>query len=271
MEKIMHRADFLKTGINKNGKRYSAWTKDGVRAWVRYVLHHPEAMAEVHVHTSTHNIKLNALMFSTTPGPATDENLNLGTCGNLPCVDICYAIKTENFRPSAMVANMENVLMLKFAFERAVVELGGDLKKYEIKCTKKGLRVTVRWHEAGEFTPEDSALLDRLSEMFPMARFYGYTKEKEYYVKYYGHRNVNILWSAWRGIPIPEEVLACGPLKAFFVEFADGHNEYMTEHVEKAKTEKRYRRCPGLINGEFACNKCKFTCSGCYIVVAKEH
>ena len=129
----------------------------------------------------------------------------------------------------------------------------------------------VRWHEAGEFTPEDSALLDAIAEMFPTVRFYGYTKLAEYYIKYYNHPNVNILWSAWRGMKIPAEVLACGRLKAFFVEFADGNNEYMAEYVAQAKAEHRCRRCPGLINGEFACNKCKFTCSGSYIVIAREH
>lgn len=265
MEKIMHRADFLKTGINKNGKRYSAWTKEAVKAWIIYALHHPEAMAEIHAHTVGQNIKLSALMFSTTAGPANDGNLGLGTCGDLPCVGICYALKTEQFRPSAMVANMENVLMLKYDFERCVAEVAEALRKYDAKCQKAGKPTMVRWHQSGEFTPEDSELLDRLAEKFPHVRFYGYTKRARYYCKYYGYKNINILWSAWRGMEIPEEVLACGPLKAFFVEFADGNNEYLEPWRKGA------RKCPGLINGEFACNKCKFACSKAVCVIAHEH
>lgn len=265
MEKIMRRADFLKKGVNKNGQQYSAWTKEGVKAWILYALHHPEAMAEVHVHTSDKNIKLNALMFSTTAGPATADNLGLGTCGNLPCVGICYAIKTEKFRPSAMVSNMENVLMLRYAFDRAVAEFETSLRKYSARCEKEGADTMVRWHESGEFTPEDSALLDKVSDDFTDARFYGYTKIAEYYVKYYNHPRININWSAWRGMEIPEEVLACGPLKAFFVEFKDGNNEYLEPYRKGA------RRCPGLINGEFACNKCKFACAKNGVKIAREH
>lgn len=265
MEHILHRADFLKKGINKAGRPYSSWTKENVRAWIIYAMHHPEAMAEVHAHTVGQNIKLSALMFSTTAGPANEENCNLGTCGNLPCVEICYALKTERFRPSAMVANAENVLMLRYDFERCVAEVAEALRKYDKKCKKSGIPTMVRWHQSGEFTPEDSALLDRLAEMFPDVRFYGYTKKEEYYIKYYNVRNVNILWSAWRGMKIPAGVLACGPLKAFFVEFADGNNAYLEPYRKGA------RRCPGLINGEFACNKCKFTCSKAVCVIAHEH
>ena len=96
----MHREDFLKTGVNKNGQRYRAWTKDGVRKWIRYVLHHTEAMAEVHLHLVDQNIKLSALMFSTPAGPSTEDNCGMGTCDGLPCHDICYAMRAESFRPS---------------------------------------------------------------------------------------------------------------------------------------------------------------------------
>ena len=69
-------------------------------------------------------------------------------------------------------------------------------------------------------------------------------------------------------MPIPEEVLNCGPLKAFFVEFADGNNEYMADFI---KDKRRIRRCPGLIKGEFACNKCGFACAKPLIMIAHEH
>jgi len=265
---MLKRNDFTMTGINKAGRPYRAWTKEGVRNWIAYVLHHPEAMQEIHLHLVDQNIKLSALMFSTTPGPKTAENLNMGTCEGLPCHDICYAIRADNFRPSAMLANMENLLMIKFALPRAIVEFRTALTKYKVRCEKAGMPVKVRWHQAGEFIPEDSYLLDRMAEIFPDVKFYGYTKREKYYVKYYNHPNVNILWSAWRGMEIPETVLACGPLKAFFVEFKDGHNEYMADFI---KDRKRVRRCPGLIKGEFACNKCKFQCERSLIIIAHEH
>ena len=266
----MNKKDFLIEGIDKIGRPYKGWTKEGVRKWIGYVLHHPEAMREVHIHLVDQNIKLSALMFSTTPGPKTEENLGLGTCEGLPCHDICYAIRADNFRPSAMLANMENLLLLKFDFPRAVAEFRQKLANYKRRCEKDGKPCMVRWHQAGEFTPEDSALLDRMSELFPDVTFYGYTKRPEYYVKYYHRKNVNILWSAWRGMEIPKEVLECGKLKAFFVEFKDGNNEYIFEHLTDAD-RKRIRRCPGLIKGEFACNKCKFACSKNMLVLAHEH
>lgn len=261
----MKRSDFTKTGINKSGRRYRSWTKEGARNWVRFAMHNPEAMAEIHLHTVCQNIKLSALMFSTTAGPANEENFHLGTCGNLPCVDICYALKTEKFRPSAMIANYENVLMLRYAFDRAVAEFVKVLTAYDKKCREAGIPTMVRWHESGEFTPEDSRLLDILAEMFPSVTFYGYTKIPEYYVKYYRSKNVNINWSAWRGLEIPKIVLECGPLKAFFVEFKDGNNAYLEPYRKGA------RRCPGLINGEFACNKCKFACAKNGVKIAREH
>ena len=265
----MHRSDFLKTGVNKNGRRYSSWTKDGVRKWIRYVLHHPEAMAEVHLHLVDQNIKLSALMFSTPAGPATEDNCDMGTCDGLPCHDICYAMRAESFRPSAFLADMENALMLKFAFDRAVEEFRFKADKYIVRCQKAGIDPMTRWHQAGEFTPEDSAFLDRVKEIYKeIMKFYGYTKREKYYIKYYNDPVVNILWSGWRGREIPEGVLACGPLKAFFVEFADGNNEYMAEYI---KDKKRVRRCPGLIKGEFACNKCKFQCAKSLIMIAHEH
>lgn len=259
------KVEFLKRGINKAGKAYSAWTKEGVRAWCMYAMHNPEAMAEIHVHTVSQNIKLSALMFSTPAGPSSEMNAGMGTCGNLPCVSICYALRSESFRPSALLADMENAMMLKYDFERAVAEFAAALTKYDRKCRDAGLPTMVRWHQSGEFTPEDSALLDRVAEMFPTVKFYGYTKKAEYYVKYYNARNINILWSAWRGMEIPAEVLACGKLKAFFVEFDDGNNEYIEPYRKGA------RRCPGLIKGEFACNKCKFACAGRNVVIAHEH
>lgn len=262
---LKHKSDFLKRGINKAGKPYGSWTKEGVRAWCLYVMHHPEALAEISLHTVAQNIKLSALMFSTPAGPGSEMNAGLGTCGHLPCVEICYALRAESFRPSALLADMENAMMLKYDFERAVAEFVKALRKYDAKCRKAGVPTMVRWHQSGEFTPEDSALLDRVAEMFPGVKFYGYTKKEEYYVKYYDHHNVNILWSAWRGMPIPKAVLACGKLKAFFVKFEDGKNEYLEPYRKGA------RRCPGLIKGEFACNKCKFACAGRNIVIAHEH
>lgn len=263
-----HRSDFLKRGINKKGKPYSAWTKEGVRNWIAYVLHHREAMAEVHAHLIAQNIKLAALMFSTPAGPGTEENFGLGTCGDLPCRDLCYALRAENFRPSAFLADMENALMLRFAFDRCVAEVTAGIAKYRDKCRREGGDTMVRWHQSGEFTPKDSALLDAVSERVDEAKYYGYTKKPFYYRKYYNHPNINILWSAWRGMPIPEEVLNCGPLKAFFVEFADGKNEYMADFI---KDKRRVRRCPGLIKGEFACNKCGFACAKPLIMIAHEH
>lgn len=269
MAKLMHRRDFLKTGINKNGIPYASWTKEGVRNWVRYVLHHQEAMTEVHTHWIDQNIKLSALMFSAPAGPATEDNLEMGTCDGLPCHNICYAIRAENFRPSAMLADMENELMLRYAFDRAVKESVRQIERYHAKCMKAGVKTMVRWHQAGEFTQRDSALLDVLKTVFARrAKFYGYTKREKYYVKYYNDPDVNILWSGWRGRDIPAEVLKCGPLKAFFVEFADGNNEYMAEYI---KDKKRVRRCPGLVKGEFACNKCRFNCAKSLIMIAKEH
>lgn len=268
---IMHRRDFLKRGVNKNGKPYSAWTKEGVRKWIGYVLHHLEAMAEVHTHMIEQNIKLSALMFSTPAGPATEDNCDMGTCDGLPCHDICYAMRAESFRPSAFLADMENALMLKFAFDRAVAEVTANIEKYHRKCQAHNTETDVRWHQAGEFTPEDSKLLDIVSERFrDDVDFYGYTKREKYYCKYYDFPNVNILWSGWRGMEIPESVLNRGPLKAFFVEFKDGNNDYIYKHLTDAD-KKRIRRCPGLIKGEFACNKCKFQCKRSLIMIAKEH
>lgn len=265
----MKREDFLKKGVNKSGKPYSAWTKEGVRNWIRYVIHNPMAMDQVHLHLIDQNIKLSALMFSTPAGPATDDNCGMGTCDGLPCYDICYAMRAESFRPSAFLADMENALMLKFAFDRAVSEFVHRLEKYKAKCIKAGVPTMVRWHQAGEFTKRDSALLDVVSKIFADdVKFYGYTKREEYYVKYYRNKNVNILWSGWRGRDIPERVLHCGPLKAFFVEFADGNNEYMAPYIQD---KARVRRCPGLIKGEFACNKCKFQCAKSLIMIAHEH
>ena len=268
---MKHRRDFLKCGVNRNGIPYASWTKEGVRDWTRYVQHHLEAMDEVHMHLIEQNIKLAALMFSTPAGPSNkEENCGLGTCDGLPCYDLCYAIRAESFRPSAMLADIENALMLKYAPERAVYEFVQALEKYWAKCFRKGWPCMVRWHQAGEFTPEDSALLDKVSGMYEDVSFYGYTKREEYYCKYYGWKNVNILWSAWRGMEIPQRVLECGPLKAFFVEFKDGKNEYMEPFIT-GENAKRVRRCPGLIKGEFACNRCKFACSKCLIMIAKEH
>ena len=85
---IMHRSDFLKRGTDKIGRPYASWTKEGVRNWIQYVLHHPEAMAEVRLHLIEQNIKLSALMFSTPAGPATENNCGMGTCDGLPCHDI---------------------------------------------------------------------------------------------------------------------------------------------------------------------------------------
>ena len=268
---IMHRKDFLKTGVNKNGHKYSAWTKEGVRNWIRYVLHHPEAMAEVHLHLVDQNIKLSALMFSTPAGPAKEDNCDMGTCDGLPCHDLCYAIRAESFRPSAFLADMENALMLRFAFDRAVEEFKFKADRYCRRCYAKGKDPMVRWHQAGEFTPEDSAFLDRVKEIYKeIMKFYGYTKREKYYVKYYNDPVVNILWSGWRGMEIPEGVLKCGPLKAFFIEFKDGKNDYIYKHLTDAD-KKRIRRCPGLIKGEFACNKCKFQCAKSLIMIAHEH
>ena len=270
VEKIMHKSDFLKKGINKKGKPYSSWTKEGVRNWTQYVLHHPEAMAEVHLHLSDQNIKLDALMFSTPAGPKTEYNSGLGTCEGLPCHDICYAMKEEKFRPSAMLAHIENALLLKFDFERCVAEFAKVLARYQKRCDDAGAETNVRWHQSGEFTPEDSKLLDTMYEKYPDADYYGYTKRPEYYVKYYGHPKINILWSGWRGEDIPQEVRDCGPLKAFFVEFKDGKNDYIYKYLTEAD-RKRIRKCPGLIKGEFACNKCKFQCKKSLIMIAKEH
>lgn len=267
----MHRSDFLKTGINKNGRKYSAWTKEGVRKWTQYVLHHPEAMEEVHLHLSDKNIKLDALMFSTPAGPATEDNGGLGTCDGLPCHDICYASREEHFRPSAMISHIENALMLKFAFDRAVEEFKGKADNYVARCYAAKKEPITRWHQAGEFTPEDSAFLDRVKEIYKdVMKFYGYTKREEYYIKYYNDPVVNILWSGWRGMEVPDGVMNCGPLKAFFVEFKDGNNGYIYERLTD-EDKKRIRRCPGLIKGEFACNRCKFQCAKCLIMIAKEH
>jgi len=266
---LKKREDFLKRGINKAGKPYGSWTKEGVRNWIAYVLHHPEAMEQVHLHLVDQNIKLDALMFSTPAGPATEDNCGFGTCDGLPCHDICYAIRAESFRPSAFLADMENALMLKFAWNRAVAEFRKRCDRYIKKCRAVGKKPIVRWHQAGEFTKEDSALLDRVKEIYrEIIRVYGYTKREKYYCKYYNDPVVNILWSGWRGMPIPDAVLKCGPLKAFFVEFKDGNNEYMAEYI---KDKKRVRRCPGLIKGEFACNRCKFQCQNSVIVIAHEH
>lgn len=269
MEKIMHRSDFLKRGTDKIGRPYASWTKEGVRNWIQYAMNHPESMAEIHLHLVDQNIKLSALMFSTPAGPATENNCGMGTCDGLPCHDICYAMRAESFRPSAFLADMENALMLQFAFDRAVSEFVHRLEKYHAKCEKAKVATMVRWHQAGEFTRRDSALLDVVKKIFAgRAKFYGYTKREEYYVKYYHDPDVNILWSGWRGREIPEEVLACGPLKAFFVEFNDGNNGYMEPYIQD---KKRVRRCPGLIKGEFACNKCKFQCAKSLIMIAHEH
>ena len=268
MEKVMHRADFLKRGTDKIGRPYATWTKEGVRNWTQYVLHHPESMAEIHIHLAEKNIKLDALMFSTPAGPKTEYNSGLGTCEGLPCHDICYATREEQFRPSAMVSHIENALMLMYAFDRCVSEFVHALQKYKAKCEKAGKECNVRWHQAGEFNQRDSALLDVLAKLFPDVSFYGYTKREQYYCKYYGAKNINILWSLWRGMDVPESVRNCGPLKAFGVIFKDGNNGYLDEWTQD---KKRVRKCPGLIKGEFACNRCKFQCKRKYIILAKEH
>jgi hypothetical protein len=121
--------------------------------------------------------------FAALVGIALDENTNnlivVNTCpGAGSCKVDCFAMKGGKVQfEGPWLSDGRIITYLLNNPDGFFEQLANEIAKEEKKGEKGGYKVTIRWHDAGDFfSPEYMDLAFKLAQSFPNVRFYAYTK-----------------------------------------------------------------------------------------------
>jgi hypothetical protein len=135
------------------------------------------------VHSSGEQEQFFNIGFAALVGVALDENTNelivVNTCpGAGSCKTECFAMKGGKVQFDGPWLSDGRILTYLLNDPSGFFEqLSDEITKEENKGTKGGYKVTIRWHDAGDFfSPEYMNLAFSLANRFPNISFYAYTK-----------------------------------------------------------------------------------------------
>ena len=109
----------------------------------------------------------------------TGEFVVVDTCpGAGACKTYCYAMKGGYVQWKA--SSLSQTRVLNFLYndpEGFMHQIENEVTKAEKKFSEKGVKVVIRWHDAGDFfSPEYLELAYKVARKFPNVTFYAYTK-----------------------------------------------------------------------------------------------
>jgi hypothetical protein len=120
------------------------------------------------------------------------------SCGNVPCMKECYAMKAFRMYPSVRNAWDGNLTLWQTSPEKFLFELEAFLRKYKGNL--------FRWHVAGDIPSADYfTMMVYIAAEFPRIKFLAFTKNYSVVNHYSGKipENLKIILSAWPGYDMP--------------------------------------------------------------------
>jgi hypothetical protein len=165
---------------NEEGKKYNT---DAIKAALK---ERPKALLkknEKMKHSDGEQEQFFNIGFAALTGIALDENTNeiiiVNTCpGAGSCKVDCFAMKGGKIQfQGPWLSDGRILTYLLNNPDGFFSQLKSEIEKEELKGKKGGYKVSIRWHDAGDFfSPEYAGLAFKLANELPNVQFYAYTK-----------------------------------------------------------------------------------------------
>jgi hypothetical protein len=165
---------------NEEGKKYNT---DAIKAALK---ERPKALLkknEKMKHSDGEQEQFFNIGFAALTGIALDENTNeliiVNTCpGAGSCKVDCFAMKGGKIQfQGPWLSDGRILTYLLNDPDGFFSQLKSEIEKEELKGKKGGYKVSIRWHDAGDFfSPEYAGLAFKLANELPNVQFYAYTK-----------------------------------------------------------------------------------------------
>lgn len=175
----IHRSSVIKY-YNEAGKRYDTDAiKDALKERPKALLKKNEKMK----HSDGEQEQFFNIGFAALVGIALDEQTNelivVNTCpGAGSCKVDCFAMKGGKIQFQGPWLSDGRILTYLLNDPSGFFgQLKSEIQKEELKGQKGGYKVSIRWHDAGDFfSPEYAELAFKLASELPNVQFYAYTK-----------------------------------------------------------------------------------------------
>jgi len=175
----IHRSSVLGY-YDESGKKYNT---DAIKAALK---ERPKALLkknEKMKHSDGEQEQFFNIGFAALTGIALDENTNeiiiVNTCpGAGSCKVDCFAMKGGKIQfQGPWLSDGRILTYLLNNPDGFFSQLKSEIEKEELKGKKGGYKVSIRWHDAGDFfSPEYAGLAFKLANELPNVQFYAYTK-----------------------------------------------------------------------------------------------